>query len=83
MITFLLTFFLTTPALAQNATSPNSLQQFMLYRSFVQDDSSCSVSVVNDTPIFQGATASSAATSCPDAFAWVQLTKAIAGEWWN
>jgi hypothetical protein len=83
MIIFLLTFFLTTPALAQNAPSPNNIQEFMLYRSFVQDAPSCAVSVVNNTPIFQGATASSAAISCPDAFAWVQFTKAIAGEFWN
>ncbi len=66
-----------------NGVSTNSLQKFMLYRSFVQDDPSCAISVVEGVPVFQGATASSAAASCPDAFAWVQLTKAISTEWWN
>lgn len=86
-VSFLLIFFLTTPVLADDSTTKsvhaNSLQKFMFYRSFVQDDPSCSVSIIKGMPVFQGATASSAVSSCPDAFAWGQFIKAISNEWWN
>ena len=82
LATFLVAFFLTTPAIAK-AESTNSLQKFMFYRSFIQDDSACSVSSIKGVPVFKGGTASSAAASCPDAFAWVQLIKPVSEEWWN
>lgn len=65
------------------AQDPSGLQQTMFYRSFIQDDPSCSVVAQGGQAVFQGPTAASAAVSCPDAFAWAQFAEAIAGEWWN
>lgn len=62
---------------------PNGLQKLMLYRSFVQDDPACAVSVENGAPVFAGPQAGSAAATCPDAFAWVQLAEAITQSFWN
>ena len=62
---------------------PNGLQKFMLYRSFVQDAGDCEVVVQNGTAQIGGINAVSGAATCPDAFAWAQLTNAIAGEFWT
>ncbi len=62
---------------------PNGLQQMMLFRSFVQDDTACSAGVINDTAAISGPNVASAAITCPDAFAWVKLSQAIQQGWWN
>lgn len=64
-------------------TAPNGLQKMMLFRSFVQDDSACQVGVTDGQPSIIGANAGSAASACPDAFAWVQFGEAITQQWWN
>jgi hypothetical protein len=62
---------------------PNTIQQFMLYRSFVQDAPTCSVGVSDGVASINGINQSSGAATCPDAFAWAQLTNAIAQSFWN
>jgi hypothetical protein len=74
---------ITATVVHSDGTGPNGLQQMMLYRSFVQDDAACQVGIVDGQPAITGANAASAAATCPDAFAWVQLAEAINGEWWN
>ena len=73
---------ITIPAIAF-ADTPNGLQKFMLFRSFVQDSDNCAVTVENGTPVFADRVAGAAAVTCPDAFAWSQLATAITEEWWN
>ena len=63
-------------------TTPTSIDQAMLFRSFVQDAAECAVSVVDGEIRFAAAVASPAMT-CPDAFAWTQYLQAIQGEFWN
>ena len=75
-------------AMAQTATenleiTANSLQRNMLFRSAVQDDEACSVTVIDGAPFIDGDLGRSAAASCPDAFAWMQFGEAISGEFWN
>lgn len=69
------------PVQAQDG--PNGLQKFMLYRSFVQDADTCAVTVENGTAAIAGINAVSGAATCPDAFAWAQLTNAVAAEFWT
>ena len=66
-------------------TDSNSLQRSMLFRSVVQDDPSCagSVAVTDGVPAISGDLGRSAAMSCPDAFAWIQFSEAVTGEFWN
>lgn len=61
---------------------PTSIDQAMLFRSFIQDASECAVRAVDGEPVFDDAIASPAVT-CPDAFAWTQYIQAIQGEFWN
>lgn len=68
-------------ALAQS--SPNSLQKMMLFRSMVQDDPACAVDVIDGQAFIAGDLGTSAAASCPDAFAWVQFGTAIQQEFWD
>ncbi len=63
--------------------SPNELQKFMLYRSFVQDAPTCGVVVDDHTAMIGGINAAAGAATCPDAFAWAQLTNAIKQEFWT
>lgn len=67
----------------QAQEGPNGLQQFMLYRSFVQDAPSCEVVVTDGVAAIGGANAVSGAATCPDAFAWAQLANAVSGAFWN
>ncbi len=62
---------------------PNSLQKMMLFRSMVQDDPACMVDVVEGIAFVAGDLGTSAASSCPDAFAWVQFGTAIQEEFWD
>ncbi|SEB02746.1 hypothetical protein [Rubrimonas cliftonensis] len=70
-------------ASAQQDLEANALQKLMLFRSFVQDDPSCALSVVEGRPLFSGATAANAPGACPDAFAWAQMAEAVSQGFWN
>ncbi|WP_299848236.1 hypothetical protein [uncultured Roseovarius sp.] len=72
-----------TAGMAVAEGGPNGLQKFMLYRSYVQDAPGCSVVVQDGTAAIGGANAASGAATCPDAFAWAQLTNAVTQEFWN
>jgi len=76
-------FFSLSQVFAAEEPKPNNLQQLMLYRSAVQDSSECRVLVIQGNPVFVDKVAGSAASTCPDAFAWVQLAKVIKNEFWN
>ncbi|MEJ8561576.1 hypothetical protein QTO30_10350 [Yoonia sp. GPGPB17] len=71
----------TTAAMAQS--DPNSLQKMMLFRSMVQDDPACAVDVTDGVASIAGGLSTSGASSCPDAFAWMQFGTAIQGEFWD
>lgn len=74
---------LAPPVLAQDV-KPAGLQSMMMFRSFVQDHAGCDVTVTSDgQPVFADAVAGSAASSCPDAFAWVQFASAIQEGFWQ
>jgi hypothetical protein len=75
--------FAPTIAAAESDVKVNSLQSLMFYRSFVQDNSNCSLAVFEGKVVFSGAGVSSAAANCPDAFAWSQFAESISQEWWN
>lgn len=62
---------------------PNNLQSLMLYRSAIQDAINCQVTVKRKKPTFSNMGDGSAATTCPDAFAWVQFLEAIQQNFWN
>lgn len=68
---------------ASAADKVNALEQLMVYRNFIQDAPDCSLTVKKGKPIFNDAVASSAASTCPDAFAWAQFATAIQQEFWN
>ncbi len=70
------------PAVAED-TGPNGLQQFMLYRSFVQDAPDCEISVVDGKASVSGVNMRAGATMCPDAYAWADLTNAITASFWD
>ena len=61
---------------------PNSIDQSMYFRSFVQDRADCEVKVENGKPVFS-AKISSPAAACPDAFAWSQFLSSVKGEFWT
>jgi len=68
----------------ENTVQVSSLQKQMLFRSFVQDAKGCKLHFNrNNNPLFHADVAQSAASSCPDAFAWVQLAKSIKNKWWE
>lgn len=82
MLCFTLSVLIASPtALAKS--SPNTIQSFMFYKSFIQDDPACKVTIKDGIPHFDSKVAGSTAASCPDAFAWVQFAQAIDNEWWN
>jgi hypothetical protein len=82
---YLLGVSLLNHAQIPSSASVNGLQQLMFYRSFVQDDPKCKQQVTtrNGRPVFAEPYSATAAATCPDAFAWVQLTDAISQSWWN
>lgn len=61
----------------------NSIDQSMFYRSFIQDAPACSVSVKDGAFVFADSVASTAASTCPDAFAWTQYLEAIDDRFWE
>ncbi|WP_296427700.1 hypothetical protein [Yoonia sp.] len=61
----------------------NGLQKMMLFRSIVQDDPACAVAVTDGVAAIAGDLGTSAASSCPDAFAWAQFGTAITEEFWD
>ncbi len=76
---------ISSQAQTSGQVSVNGLQQLMFYRSFVQDDADCKnqVTTKNGKPVFNEPYSATAAATCPDAFAWVQLADAISKSWWN
>ena len=80
----ILTLFIQTASAEKEQVVVQTLQKQMLFRSFIQDSNDCKLYYDGgNEPIFDAAVASSAASSCPDAFAWVQLAKSIKNEWWD
>jgi hypothetical protein len=77
-----LCLLLVGPTLAQEGKI-NSLQQMMLFRSFIQDADACMVIVKDRTVNYADAVTNSTPTTCPDMFAWVQLAEAIDQKWWE
>lgn len=63
--------------------NPNAVQQKMFFRSFVQDHANCGFRIENGEVAWDPGVASSPASFCPDAFAWVGFAKAVRGEFWN
>ncbi len=69
-----------TPAFGKDV-GPNSLQQAMLFRSFIQDAPECAMSPSEPWKFAPGV--ASPAATCPDAFAWTQFATAIRDKFWN
>jgi len=73
-----------TAAAAKDSVEVSTLQKQMLFRSFVQDSKDCKLDYSKPNhPRFHADVADSAASTCPDAFAWVQLAKTIKNKWWD
>jgi hypothetical protein len=70
------------PVTHSQENKPNSIDQSMYFRSFIQDRPGCEVKVENGKPVFN-AKVSSPAAACPDAFAWTQFLSSVKAEFWT